>query len=201
MVENLSHWIIHYKYFGIYFLQAAGILGLPIPDDSTLLFMGYFIHRHRLEWAPTVLAAFLGSASGITVSYLLGHTFGLFLLHRYGSKIGLTEEKLEKVHTWFRRTGKWALVFGFFLPGIRHLNGYVSGSSKLEFSVFAAYAYPGAFVWVLVFILAGNWLGKGWTSLAARLRPIPLAILATGVLALAGYLLLHFKLLRKKNRK
>lgn len=196
MLENIFAWIMHYKYAGVYLLQLLGILGFPIPDDSTLLLLGYFIHRRQLDWTPTILAAFLGSASGITISYLLGHTFGLFLLHRFGAKIGVTEVRLEKAHVWFRRVGKWALVFGYFLPGVRHLNGYVAGSSKLEFPVFALFAYPGALLWTTVFVAAGNWLGEGWKKFGLSLRPVDLWLLAAVVLALAVY----FFLIRRRSR-
>ncbi|NTV52190.1 MAG: DedA family protein, partial [Candidatus Firestonebacteria bacterium] len=106
-MEPILVWILHYKYLGIFGLLALGIIGLPIPDESTLVFLGFLVHQHKLELIPVLLAAFLGSAVGMSVSYLLGHTFGLYLLHRFGPRVGLTRGRVEQVHAWFERVGKW----------------------------------------------------------------------------------------------
>jgi membrane protein DedA with SNARE-associated domain len=189
-LETIFTWIEHYKNGAVFGLQFLGIIGLPIPNDSMLLFLGYFVQHHRSELASLLAAAILGSICGVTASYLLGHTFGLYLLRRFGARIGLTAEKIEGAHAWFKRTGKWALVLGFFIPGVRHLSGYVAGSAELEFPVFAGCAYSGAALWVVVFMSLGAWLGKGWEKLARHIHPAT-AVVFTAVLTLAGLYLAH----------
>jgi membrane protein DedA with SNARE-associated domain len=187
-MELILQWVLQYKYFGIVGLLALGIIGVPIPDESTLVFLGFLVYRQRLELVPTLLAAFLGSAAGMTVSYLLGHTFGLYLLHRFGPRVGLTSDKVERAHAWFARVGKWTLTLGYFIPGVRHLSALVAGSSKLEYPLFALYAYPGALVWTALFIFLGNFLGENWKRLADQFG-IQVA-LGAAVLVVAGLVLL-----------
>ena len=84
----------------------------------------------RCPWPSS--AAFAGSACGITLSYVLGRTFGLKLIHRYGRYLRITEDHVEKAHAWFRRAGHWSLTFGYFIPGVRHFTAYAAGMSELE---------------------------------------------------------------------
>jgi membrane protein DedA with SNARE-associated domain len=191
-MELILHWILQYKYFGIFGLLALGVIGLPIPDESTLMFLGVMVSQHKLGLAPTLLAAFLGSAGGITVSFFFGHTFGLYVVHRFGHWFGLTPERLERAHRWFARAGKWSLTFGYYIPGVRHLTALVAGATKLEYPLFALFAYTGALLWAVTFILLGSFLGEGW-KLLARFGIQMAADAAVIVIAAAVYLFFRWR--------
>jgi membrane protein DedA with SNARE-associated domain len=195
-MDLILTWVLQFKYFGIFGLLALGVIGLPIPDETTLVFLGFLVFRRNLELVPTLLAAFLGSAAGMTVSYLLGRTFGLYLLHRYGPRFGATAERVDRVHAWFAQVGKWTLTLGYFVPGIRHLSAFVAGSSKLEYPLFALFAYPGALAWTAVFIFLGNYLGENWKRLADQFG-IQAALGAVVLVLAAGVFLL---LRRRRGR-
>src|SRR5207253_10228997 len=64
--------------------------------------------------------------------------------------------------SWFERRGRWTLLVGYFIPGVRHLTGYVAGASELSFPNFALFAYTGAFCWATIFITLGYVLGEQW---------------------------------------
>jgi membrane protein DedA with SNARE-associated domain len=180
---------MHYRYAGIFGLQLVGILGFPIPDDTTLVFFGYLVSRSRLGFLAAWLAACLGCLSGVTVSYVLGRTAGHYLLERYGARLGMTPDRISRVHRWFERVGKWGLTFGFFIPGVRHLNGFVAGLTALEFPSFALFAYPGGAVWTLTFLGLGTVLGEGWTRAPETAKPLLLAAAGAGIAAAASYFL------------
>ncbi len=196
MVEALLGWINHYGYFAIFSLLVLGIVGLPVPDETLLTLCGYLIFRRQLHLLPAVLSAFLGSACGITVSYILGRTFGLALIHRYGRYVHLTDEKLQRVHDWFRRAGHWSLTFGYYVPGVRHFTAYVAGSSCLELPIFATFAYSGAALWTASFITLGYVLGERWHSVS---EDIHRKMLWATLIATA--LLLLWWLVRKLRRR
>src|ERR1043166_2940521 len=118
LVETVFQWITQYGYIAIFSLLVLGIVGLPVPDETLLTFTGFLIFKHQLSGPPAFAAAFLGSACGITLSFMLGRKFGLKLLHKYGRYIHFNEDRLQKVHYWFERIGKWALTFGYFIPGV-----------------------------------------------------------------------------------
>src|SRR5215831_11690951 len=106
-METFTRWVTEYGYLGLFFALVLGIVGLPIPDETLLTFAGYLCFKHRLSLDYTIAVAFFGSTAGITISYLLGRSVGLWLIHRYGSRFGITDEKMTKVLDWFDRIGKW----------------------------------------------------------------------------------------------
>jgi membrane protein DedA with SNARE-associated domain len=191
MVEQIGLWISTYGYPAIFVLLVLGIVGLPVPDETLLTFTGYLIFKGRLKLTPAFLAAFLGSACGITTSYILGRTFGLALIHRYGKYVHLTEERIQYAHNWFERVGRWGLTFGYFVPGIRHFTAYAAGMSALEAHEFALFAYSGAFLWATTFITLGYFLGERWESTSAEIHKY--LLLATAVVVLLGLLYLGWR--------
>jgi len=98
-------WISAHGYLGIFFLLMLGIFGLPIPDEPLLVFSGYLIFQGKLHPAGVFLASFLGSTAGISISFFLGRLLGVRMVGRYGNLIGLTQEKIDRVHGWFRGIG------------------------------------------------------------------------------------------------
>jgi membrane protein DedA with SNARE-associated domain len=144
----LKHFIMHlvvvYGYPGIFGALVIGIFGAPIPDEILLSFAGYLSSKGEMKLHLAIIAALLGSACGISLSYGIGRFFGLYLFEKYGHYIRITPENLAKVHDWFNRYGKWTLAAGYFVPGIRHLVAYLAGTSRLRFSTFALFAYVGA---------------------------------------------------------
>lgn len=161
-MEPVFAWIAQYGYAGLFGLLVLGIVGLPVPDETLLMFSGYLVSQGKLHAVLVLLVAFAGSACGITVSYYLGETLGHRFVTRFGRYVHLTEERVERVHIWFRRMGNWVLTFGYFIPGVRHLTALVAGMSGLEYPIFAAHAYAGAAIWVASFVGLGYFFGERW---------------------------------------
>lgn len=157
--EALANWLIQYGSIALFFLLVVGIIILPVPEETLMVIAGVLMRKGSLHIPFTLLAAYFGSICGITISYLLGRTAGHYLVNKYGSWVGLTQERLERVHLWFEKFGKWTLAFGYFIPGIRHLTGFTSGITELEYNKFALFAYSGAIVWVTTFLSFGYFLG------------------------------------------
>ena len=188
-MESLFSWLSHYGYAGLFALLLLGIVGLPIPDEALLVFSGYLISTGRLDPVWTFITAFAGAACGISVSYWLGITLGHTAVERYGSYIHLTQERLERVHRWFRRVGNWLLSIGYFIPGVRHFTAIVAGMSGLEFPTFAIFAYGGAAVWVALFLTLGYVVGEQWPALVDVIQRFTWDfVIAVAVLLSLGWL-------------
>ncbi len=183
-MEPVLHWISQYGYFGLFTLLMLGIVGLPVPDETLLTFAGYLVYRGEMHFAPALAAGFLGSACGITLSYILGRATGYFLIEKYGSKLHLRMERVHRIHDWFHRLGGFALTFGYYVPGVRHLTAYVAGASELEPPRFAAFAYSGALLWSASFITLGYVLGDRWDHASGTAHRY--LLVAGVVLAVAG---------------
>jgi membrane protein DedA with SNARE-associated domain len=194
--QTIMSWVTHYGYPGIFSLLMLGIAGLPVPDETLLTFTGYLVYTGRLDFVPALLSAFAGSICGITLSYVLGRTFGIALIHRYGRYLGLTEKRILEAHNWFERAGRWGLTFGYYIPGVRHFTAYAAGMSDLEPHIFALFAYSGGMLWSLSFISLGYYLGERWESVSEEMhRQVTILCVAVAVLAVV------FLFIRKRWRK
>lgn len=170
MEYQLSHLLSHYGYLGIIIALAGGIIGLPLPDEVIMTFVGYQVFKGNMSYAFAVSSAFLGASIGMSTSYFLGYKLGLPFLKKYLSKI-YTEEKAEKIHTLFRRYGSFWIIFGFFIPGVRNINGYLSGIANLGLLKFGLVAYVGALIWSITYISIGYRLGEEWYLIQKLLGP------------------------------
>jgi membrane protein DedA with SNARE-associated domain len=191
-MEAVFGWIAHYGYVGIFGLLMLGIVGIPIPDETLLVFTGYLIFKHELAPLPAFASAFLGSICGISVSYALGRTLGLYLVNRLGHLLHFEPEKLDQVRAWYERKGKYGLVIAYFIPGVRHLAAYVAGSSKLPLPVFATFAYLGGLLWTSSLITIGYYLGDEWAQMSGAIHRYVLVGAGIATVALAiGLILMH----------
>jgi len=190
-MQSLLAWLTQHGYTGLFFLLMLGILGLPIPDETLLVFCGYLIYKGRLLPVPAFACAVAGSICGITLSYLLGLKFCRDLIYRYGKYVRITPRHVEETTRLFERFGLWLLSIGYFIPGVRHFTALVAGMSQLRLRRFAAFAYSGAVVWVATFLTLGYIFGDGWEHTSEVVHRY--SLIAAGGLALAALLawLLH----------
>ena len=199
MEQQVLAWITQYGYLAIFVLLVFGIVGLPVPDETLLTFTGYLVFKGHLSLPLAFATAFAGSATGITISYILGRTFGLALIHRYGKYLRITEERVNQAHAWFERVGRWGLTFGYFVPGVRHFTAYAAGMSGLEPHQFARFAYSGAFVWAASFIGLGYFLGERWEAVEKDIDHYLAALTIAGAILIAAYL--AWRVWRRARRK
>ncbi len=171
-MDALLNWIPEYGYPALFLLLMLGIVGLPIPDETLLTFSGYLIFKNELALMPTVATAFLGSICGITVSYVIGRRLGCYVVRTVGRILRIGPDDLDQVKGWYGRWGKYALIFGYFVPGVRHLVALVAGSSNLPLMIFMPFAYTGALIWSATFLGLGYGLGETWVHGSATVHRV-----------------------------
>ena len=196
-LHEFQVWIATYGYAAIYFLLMLGIVGLPVPDETLLTLTGYLIFNGTLRFLPAFTCALLGTVTGITISYCIGRIGGARFLHRFGSRLHVKPESVDRIHAWFHRWGHWSLTIGYFVPGVRHVIAIVAGSSALEYGTFAFFAYAGAIFWSGLFIFAGYFLGERWQAFPEAMTKIALWLLAAGLVGAVAFWV--YRIYRKKN--
>jgi membrane protein DedA with SNARE-associated domain len=194
-MEAVFAWVTTYGYGAIFLLLMLGIVGLPIPDETILVFCGYLIFKGTLHPVPAWMCAVAGSWCGISLSYTIGRTLGLGVVHKWGKYLHITEERLNNVHRWFDRIGHWALFFGYYIAGVRHFSAIVAGTSRLSFPSFIAYAWTGGLLWVSTFLTLGYFMGEEWKEIAELIHHY---ILGFSIAVLA--MVLCYYLLQRRKR-
>ncbi len=181
MWHNLLH---DYGYAGLFALLAAGVVGVPVPDETLLAVAGLLIRRGDFHPAAAWSAAVAGSLCGLSISFILGRTLGYGVIHRFGPWLHISEAQLARFHVWYDRWGRWLITFGYFVPGVRHLVAIVAGASKLSWRVFLPFAATGAVLWVSTFVSLGYSFGRQWQNAGL---PVRLGMIGFGtVVSLAG---------------
>jgi membrane protein DedA with SNARE-associated domain len=184
MASTILHFVAHYGYFGLFTVLMFGIIGLPVPDELLMAFVGFLVWKGELHYFTSLVVGSFGSFTGMTLSYFIGARVGTPLLHKYGPKFHITPERVERVHKWFERFGKLTVTLGYFIPGFRHLTAFTAGISRWPYGIFTFFALPGAFLWVAAFVTLGKFLGRHWRVFTESLHHYTLLgvlIVAVGV--------------------
>ena len=94
----LIHYITQYGYLGLYVILLVSILGLPIPDEFLLTFVGFMSFSGQLDPVLAIISSATGSMTGITIAYFLGRFFEAKVLAHLKKNEG--SERIEKVISW-----------------------------------------------------------------------------------------------------
>lgn len=195
MLEAVKDLIIEYGYAALYGLLAAGIVGLPVPDEILMTFVGYLTSIGWFRFDCALFVSFCGAMSGMLVSYMLGRKVGKPFLWRYGKWIKLTPARLAKAESWFRKYGLWTVGFGYFVPGVRHFTCYLAGLSGVNMWRYLLYAGTGALVWCTTFITLGHFIGESIDTVMPLVHQyVGIAVLALSVVAVcAAFIVIRFR--------
>jgi membrane protein DedA with SNARE-associated domain len=181
--------ITKYSYFDIFIALGLGIVGLPIPDETLMAYVGFLVFQGKLNYLFTVMVAFMGTSCGITIGYILGRKFGNPFIKRYSAKIYVNSERIQNAEKFYNRYGKFALFIGYFIPGVRHLMAIFAGTSLMPYRIFALFAYAGGLLWTITFVSLGYFLGEKWHNvyMYSHRYIIPVVLVSIIVLSIAIY--------------
>lgn len=166
ILSVIMSYIAQYGYLAMFGLLALGFMGIPVPDETLVVtFGGLTAEGHFVFWIA-LLMTFLGSMTGMILSYTLGRVVGTPLLHKFGKWIFITPSRLATTERWFARYGNWSVLFGYFVPGLRQLTSYLSGVYRLPLYLYLTYASIGAAIWCTTFMALGATVGHHWRKMA-----------------------------------
>nr|WP_216633961.1 DedA family protein [Paenibacillus alvei] len=194
----------HYGYIALFMLLALGIIGIPVPDETLMVFVGSLTVNGPFQYIPAFAVCLAGSMTGMFISYMVGRRVGKPLLDRYGKKLKLTPQRIKRTEEWFQKYGGWSIVFGYFVPGLRHLTCYFAGMSRMRWTTYLFAAGSGALVWVTTFLTLGHIVGNHWREAVHWLHSKGNPILFGGIaiLAVGGtivYFVIRYRLRTKRT--
>ncbi len=187
LLGNLEPLVHAYGAAAVMVILTFESLGLPLPGESLLIFASVLAGRGELSLPPLMLSAWAGAVLGDNIGYLIGRRLGRAIVLRYGGKIGINADRLNRVEAVFARYGPATVAFARFLNILRQLNGVVAGMLKMDWRRFLIFNALGGALWVSVWTLAGFYLGKHGSDIRAVAYDLERggAILGLGVLIAA----------------
>jgi membrane protein DedA with SNARE-associated domain len=149
-----------YGYFVLFLGLFAESLALPFPGELAMAVSGHMNNLGSFSIPYIIFYSYLGAIVGTTFSYYLGYKLGIPFFEKYGKFFLLNQKRLVKITEWFDKYGDKLILVSYFIPGLRHFTGYVSGILRVRLRTFFFYNYIGGFLWVLTYVMIGKVFGQ-----------------------------------------
>lgn len=170
-------------------------MGLPLPGETMLVTAAIYAgSTHWLHIGPVIAAAAAGAIAGDSAGYWLGRYVGESLLLRYGSRIGLTPQRLAVGHQLFVQHGGKVVFFGRFFALLRTMAALLAGLNEMPWRRFLIFNAAGGFTWATTFGLAAYVLGR-------RIEHIHGVVSTVGLIGAVVALVVGFVFLERSQKR
>lgn len=183
-------------------LIACG-MGVPLPEDVSLILGGFLVYEGNAQLAPMMAAGLLGIIVGDSLIFSLGR--------RMGSRVGagppglirriVTPEKLARVETLFQKHGEKIVFIARFLPGVRAVVYFTAGSARMKYWHFLAFDGIAALVSAPLWVWLGYRFGGELEELIRKVRSGQKGVFLAMGAVLIGYIAFRAIKARRAARK
>lgn len=143
-------------YVGPFLVLLLCGVGLPLPEELTLLGSGLLLHQGEVEFVPIVLTCSVAILIGDSIPYWLGRRYGLHALRiRWVARV-LHPERLSRLQRRFTEHGNWATFACRFFAGIRIPGYFVAGTMGMPYPRFLVLDALGILISVPISIYVGK---------------------------------------------
>ena len=115
-VSNLEGIPAYATIFSVLF--ACGV-GVPIPEDITIVTAGYLAYSENIELPWAIVVCFFGVLSGDFILFSLGRIFGRHFLDLPGVRFIMTPERVALAQEKLKNNEKKVCFIARFLAGFR----------------------------------------------------------------------------------
>lgn len=183
--------------FGV--LLACG-LGLPLPEDISLILGGFLVYEQKADLWLMMLTGYLGIIVGDSMIFYFGRRIG----SKVGAKPGglmarvVTPEKRARVEGLFKKHGEKIVMLARFLPGVRAVTYFTAGSVGMRYSHFVFFDSVAALASAPAFVFLGYKFGDKLEYIIEKIRQGQRDVLiALVVLVLVGVLFSRWRARRE----
>jgi len=132
----MTYFINSYPYTGIFLTLILGGIGLPFPEDATLLLCGFLIAHGTIKLFPTFLVVFPLLLTTDFFVFYVGKRYGRMLVQHQTFRKWISPEKFLKLEEKFRRRGALVVLFGRHILGLKTQLLLLAGVMKMSVKKF-----------------------------------------------------------------
>jgi membrane protein DedA with SNARE-associated domain len=197
LFDNSTGLVAYLSVFGI--LLACG-LGVPMPEDISLILGGYLAHRGAASLPVMMLVGFSGILAGDSAIFFIGRRLGSRVQQGRGffARI-ITPEKRARVEGLFAAHGQKIVMLARFLPGVRAVTYFTAGSAGMSYLRFIAFDGLAALASAPLFIFLGYKFGGELELLVKKVRDGQIAVIVALVGGILAYVV--FRRVRAAQQK
>ena len=142
-------------YIGVaLWLYLTGV-GLPFPEEATLVIAGAVLYGGAMEWGPLVAVALAGIIAADIQVYVIGRFFGRRLVAKKFFHFLLPPDRIQRAEKRFAGHFLWAVATVRFMSGLRGPTYFTAGMLRMPFLKFVVIDIAAACVHVAVFTTLG----------------------------------------------
>jgi membrane protein DedA with SNARE-associated domain len=177
-------------YLSIFAVLVACGLGVPLPEDISLILGGFLVFNGAAHLWAMVATGFLGILVGDTLIYMAGRRVGRHVRvgHGWLARV-VTPARRIYVEGLFARHGEKLVIAARFMPGVRAVTYFIAGSAGMPYPRFICFDGLAALASAPLFVLLGYRFGKHLThviELMKRYQLIAVGLLLATVLLWAA---------------
>jgi membrane protein DedA with SNARE-associated domain len=168
-------------YLSIFAVLVACGLGVPLPEDISLILGGYLVFLRVANLWGMVATGFLGILVGDTLIYMAGRRVGLRVRTGHGwlARV-VTPPRRILVEGLFARHGEKLVIAARFMPGVRAVTYFIAGSAGMPYARFICFDGLAALGSAPLFVLLGYRFGRHLQQVIELMKQYQL--IAVGVL-------------------
>ena len=195
----VSDLVERFHYLGpVVILLLCGV-GLPLPEEVTLIASGLLVYQGKVEFLPITALCSLAILAGDTMPYLLGRKMGVRAVeNKWVSKV-LHPERFALVEEKFQRHGSVMIFFCRFLPGIRIPAYFTAGTFGMGYPRFALLDSLG----ILISVPTSIWLAMKFGGKVEQMKDQleNFHLILAFILAMVLCLVLYRMVIRRRVRQ
>ena len=185
------------------YAKLAGILllcglGVPIPEDVSLISAGYLAHLGKVDLHTVFVVCFAAVLGGDSLAFTMGRVFGTRILaSRFGHRY-FNPKRQRRVRAYFRTYGSKVVFIARFLPGLRFSIFLSAGMLHVRPYVFIVYDSMAALLSVPFLVYLAYYFGDKIDNVIKWARRSEYGILALVVVAA---LFVAYKFYKKRRAR
>ena len=135
-MPDVTALIEHFPYFGLFALLVLGGIGLPFPEDTTLILTGFLISHEIIKAFPAFVVVYTGALIADVLIFAVGRKYGRRIVDHPRFQRLLTRERLLSLEERFKKQGIILILAGRHLIGFRAQIFLAAGVMKMPVVAF-----------------------------------------------------------------
>jgi membrane protein DedA with SNARE-associated domain len=192
----------HFPYIGIFLLLVLGDMGLPFPEDATLILSGFLIAQKVTKPFTTLLVVYSGILLTDLSLYWVGKKYGRRVIEHKRFRRIISFERLLGFEEKFRKWGILVVFFGRHLLGLRAQIFLAAGVMRMSAIKFLIADGASAVLTITLMVGIGYIGGNSLQILRKDVTRIEhIAIVALMLLIASWIVFRYFKIRKWKGDK
>lgn len=159
-LDTITFYFTQYGALAIFIIVLLEYMNLPgFPAGIIMPLSGVWAAKGNINFVLVMLITLAAGVVGSWILYFLGRTGGSILLDKYVKKFPKHKEAIDRNFEMIRQKGCYGIFISKLIPMVRTIISIPAGVLKINFLKYTVSSALGVFVWNLVFVGAGYFLG------------------------------------------